>query len=45
MPGKRAKNVAAYDLKARGIMVDRAFTGYEKDKLREKLLKEFCEQA
>jgi hypothetical protein len=45
MPGKRAKNVAAYDLKARSIRVDRAFTGYEKDELREKLLKEFCEQA
>lgn len=45
MPGKRADNVEAYDRKARDIMVNRAFTGREKDKLREKLLKEFCEQA
>ena len=45
MPGKLAHNVAAFERKARSIMVDRAFTDEEKNELREKLLKEFCEQA
>ena len=45
MPGRRANNIGVYEQAARELAENRALTYEQRKERRERLLREFCEQA